>query len=224
MEILNKLKRSNIMNLSFIEQIGIIPVIKINSADHAVPLAKALLDGGIPIIEITFRTDAAAAAIERITGEVPDILVGAGTVLSPEQADKACAAGARFIMSPGFNPRVVRHCLDKGMLIVPGCATPSEIEQALEHGLDCVKFFPAEQIGGLAAIRAMSAPYGGLSFVPTGGIHAGNLREYLAFERVVACGGSWMADAALINAGDFAGIEELTREAVRLVREARNER
>ena len=200
--------------LEKIRQIGIVPVVKIDDAGKAVALAEALCRGGLPCAEVTFRTDAAEEAIRRIASAMPDMLVGAGTVLAPEQADKAKAAGAKFAVSPGFNPRVVKHCLANGLEIFPGCSSPSDIEQALELGLECVKFFPAEQSGGIAAIKAMAAPYAKLAFLPTGGISAGNLNEYLGFERVVACGGSWMVDAALIEAGDFAAIERLAREAV----------
>jgi 2-dehydro-3-deoxyphosphogluconate aldolase/(4S)-4-hydroxy-2-oxoglutarate aldolase len=197
-----------------IKSLGIVPVIKIDDEKKAVPLAKALCDGGLPCAEITFRTEQAEQAIRLIADALPDMLVGAGTVLTPEQANKAKAAGAKFIVSPGLNPNVVEHCKNIGIPIFPGCANPSDIEKALELGLSCVKFFPAEQSGGIAAIKAMAAPYGDISFLPTGGVNAKNLNDYLAFDRVVACGGSWMADPALINAGDFSKIEELTREAV----------
>jgi 2-dehydro-3-deoxyphosphogluconate aldolase/(4S)-4-hydroxy-2-oxoglutarate aldolase len=208
---------SNTNMLEKIKSLGIVPVVKIDDADKAVPLAEALCRGGLPCAEITFRTDAAEEAIRRISDALPDMLVGAGTVLTPEQADKAKAAGAKFIMSPGFNPRVVKHCQNIGAPMFPGCSTPTDIEQALEFGLSCVKFFPAEQAGGLAMIKALAAPYN-ILFLPTGGINAKNLNDYLAFDRIVACGGSWMVEAALINAGDFAKIEELTREAVKLVK------
>ena len=200
--------------LEKIKLLGIVPVVKIDDAEKAVPLAQALCRGGLPCAEITFRTDAAEDAITRIAAAMPDMLVGAGTVLTPEQADKAQAAGAKFVVSPGFNPKVVDHCIAKGIPIFPGCSNPSDIEQALERGLSCVKFFPAEQAGGIAAVKAMAAPYSGVSFLPTGGINAKNLNDYLSFDRVVACGGSWMVDSALIDAGDFAAIEELTRTAV----------
>jgi len=195
-------------------QLGIVPVIKIDDVENAVPLAKALCDGGLPCAEITFRTDAAEESIRRITKELPHMLVGAGTVLTTEQADRALAAGAKFMVSPGLNPKVVQHCVDKGVLITPGCATPSDIERAIELGLGVVKFFPAGTYGGINAIKALSAPYPALKFIPTGGVNAKNLNDYLSFSKIVACGGSWMVDAALINAGDFAAIEKLTREAV----------
>ena len=195
-------------------QYGIIPVVKIDRAEDAEPLAKALCDGGLPMAEVTFRTAAAADAIAAMTKAYPQMLVGAGTVLTTAQVDAAVVAGAKFIVSPGLNPKVVSYCVEKGIPVTPGISSPSEIEQALELGLDVVKFFPAEASGGLAKIKAMAAPYGGIRFMPTGGINADNLNSYLAYDRVLACGGSWMVSADLINAGDFAKITELTREAV----------
>ena len=195
-------------------EIGIVPVITIDDAEKAVPLAKALAAGGIPCAELTLRTAQGEEAIRRIAAGVPDMLVGAGTVLTTEQVDRAIGAGARFIVSPGFNPKVVAYCLQKGIPVTPGCANPSDIEQALELGLDVVKFFPAEQAGGLDYIKAISAPYPALKFIPTGGINAGNIAQYIAFEKVLACGGSWMAAADLINAGQFEKITALSREAV----------
>jgi 2-dehydro-3-deoxyphosphogluconate aldolase/(4S)-4-hydroxy-2-oxoglutarate aldolase len=194
--------------------IGIVPVIKIDDVEKAVPLAKALIAGGIPCAEITFRTAQGEEAIRRIAAEVPGILLGAGTVLTIEQVDRAVAAGAKFIVSPGLNPKVVAHCIEKGVPITPGCSNPSDIEQALEAGLEVVKFFPAEQAGGLDYIKAIAAPYPNLKFMPTGGINAGNIAKYIAFEKIHACGGSWMVGADLINAGDFDQIAALSREAV----------
>jgi 2-dehydro-3-deoxyphosphogluconate aldolase/(4S)-4-hydroxy-2-oxoglutarate aldolase len=195
-------------------KIGIIPVIKIDDPDKAVPLAKALVEGGIPCAEVTFRTAQGEEAIRRIGAEVPGILLGAGTVLTTTQVEKAISAGAAFIVSPGFNPKVVDHCIQRGIPVTPGCSNPSDIEQALEFGLDVVKFFPAEQAGGLDYIKAVAAPYPGIKFIPTGGINAANIAGYIAYEKVLACGGSWMVQAGLINAGDFSGITELCREAV----------
>jgi 2-dehydro-3-deoxyphosphogluconate aldolase/(4S)-4-hydroxy-2-oxoglutarate aldolase len=195
-------------------KIGIVPVIKIDDAQKAVPLAKALAAGGIPCVEITFRTAQGEDAIRRIAAEVPEMLVGAGTVLTTEQVDRAIGAGARFIVSPGFNPKVAAYCLQKKIPMAPGCATPSDIEQALDMGIETVKFFPAEQAGGLEYIRAISAPFPALKFIPTGGINAGNIAQYIAFEKVLACGSSWMASADLINAGEFEKITALSREAV----------
>ncbi len=193
---------------------GIVPVIKIDDVDKAVPLARALCEGGLPVAEVTFRTACAAEAIKRITEQFPNMLVGAGTVLTPEQADQAVAAGAKFIVSPGLNPRVVKHCVEIGVPITPGCANPSDIEAALELGLDVVKFFPAEAAGGLPMIKAMSAPYGNLKFMPTGGLNESNILSYLKFNKILACGGSYMVSGDLIEAGDFAKITELTKNAV----------
>ncbi|MCL2814022.1 MAG: bifunctional 4-hydroxy-2-oxoglutarate aldolase/2-dehydro-3-deoxy-phosphogluconate aldolase [Oscillospiraceae bacterium] len=197
-----------------IKALGIVPVVKIDDDEKAVPLAKALCRGGLPCAEITFRTDKAEQAIRRIAEAVPEILVGAGTVLSCAQADKAKAAGAKFIVSPGLNPAVVAHCQNEGIPVFPGCCSPSDIEKALELGLSCVKFFPAEQSGGIAAVKAMAAPYGDIAFLPTGGINQKNLNDYLSFGRVAACGGSWMAESSLIEAENYAAVEELTRAAV----------
>ncbi|MDR0589255.1 MAG: bifunctional 4-hydroxy-2-oxoglutarate aldolase/2-dehydro-3-deoxy-phosphogluconate aldolase [Spirochaetaceae bacterium] len=195
-------------------KIGIVPVIKIDDPEKAVPLARALLAGGIPCAEITFRTSQGEAAMGRISREVPEILLGAGTVLTVEQVDKAIAAGAKFIVSPGFNPRVVQYCITKGIPITPGCSNPSDMEAALEAGLKVVKFFPAEQSGGLNYIKAVAAPYPTLKFMPTGGINAENIASYSAYEKILACGGSWMVPAERINAGDFEAIVTLCREAV----------
>jgi len=195
-------------------KIGIVPVIKIDDAEKAVPLAHALIAGGIPCAEITFRTAQGEEAIRRIAQEVPEILLGAGTVLTTDHVDKAMAAGAKFIVSPGLNPKVALYCIEKGIAFAPGCVTPSEIEQALGFGFDLVKFFPAEQAGGIEYIKAVSAPYPGLKFMPTGGINADNIGKYMAYEKVHACGGSWMAAAGLINSGNFERITALSREAV----------
>lgn len=207
--------------LNKIHEIGIVPVVVLNDAKDAASLAKALCEGGLPCAEVTFRTEAAEEAIRIMTGQFPEMLVGAGTVLTTKQVDRAVAAGAKFIVSPGFNPKVVQYCIDKGLPITPGCMTPSEIEQALEHGLEVVKFFPAEPAGGLKMLKAMAAPYVGMKFMPTGGISAGNVREYLKYDRILACGGSWMVKGDLINAGDFDKIRELTKEAVEIVKECR---
>ena len=161
--------------LEEISKIGIVPVIALDRVEDAAPLAKALCDGGLPCAEVTFRTDAAEESIRIMATEFPEMLVGAGTVLTTEQVDRAVNAGAKFIVSPGLNPKIVKYCVEKGILITPGCANPSDVEQALEHGLEVVKFFPAEQAGGLNYIKAIAAPYVGLKFMPTGGINAKNL-------------------------------------------------
>ena len=195
--------------------LGIVPVIKLNDPADAVPLCRALARGGLPVAEITFRTAAAEESIRRVAQELPEVLVGAGTVLTVEQADKAMRAGAQFIVTPGFNPEVVSHCVEKGYPIFPGCPTTSDIEQAIRFGLKVVKFFPAEAMGGLNTIKAVSAPYGDMLFMPTGGVNEDNLNTYLSFPKIVACGGSWMAKSDLIEAGAFDRIEEITRSAVR---------
>jgi len=193
---------------------GIIPVIKIDDAKDAAPLARALCEGGLPVAEVTFRTAGAEHAIKNMVAECPDMLVGAGTVLNTRQVDLAMAAGARFMVSPGLNPNVVRHCVDRGIAVIPGTSSPTDIEMAMELGLDVVKFFPAEASGGIAKIKAMAAPYTGIRFVPTGGINAANLKSYLDFPRVLACGGSWMVTDGLVNEGNFDKVRALTREAV----------
>lgn len=200
--------------LEQIRKIGIVPVVKIDRVEDAIPLAKALCAGGLPCAEVTFRTDAAAGAIKAMKEHFPQMCVGAGTVLNAQQVDAAVDAGAQFIVSPGLNPRTVKYCLEKGVPITPGTSSPSDIEQAIELGLDVVKFFPAEQSGGLAKIKAMAAPYVNMKFMPTGGISAKNLNSYLDFDRIIACGGSWMVPGDLINAGEWDRIEQLTREAV----------
>jgi 2-dehydro-3-deoxyphosphogluconate aldolase / (4S)-4-hydroxy-2-oxoglutarate aldolase len=194
--------------------VRIVPVITIDDPANAVPLARALIDGGLPCAEITFRTAAAAEAIARITAEVPELLVGAGTVLTPSQAEAASEAGAQFIVAPGFSPNVVEHCQMRGIAVFPGVATPTEIEAALATGLRTLKFFPAEPLGGLAYLKAVAAPYVDVNFLPTGGINAANVASYLAFNRVVACGGSWMAPAEWIAAKQFDRIRDESRRAV----------
>ena len=197
-----------------ISKIGIVPVIKLENPDQALPVAKALLKGGLPCAEVTFRTDAAGESIRRISEKYPDMLVGAGTVLTTEQVDEAVRLGAKFIVSPGLNPNVVRYCQEKGIPIAPGCCTPSDIEAAIGLGLDVVKFFPAEASGGIKMIKALAGPYTTLKFMPTGGISESNLNDYLDYNRIIACGGSWMVKSALIDAGRFDEIESLTRDAV----------
>ncbi|MDD5937374.1 MAG: bifunctional 4-hydroxy-2-oxoglutarate aldolase/2-dehydro-3-deoxy-phosphogluconate aldolase [Clostridiales bacterium] len=196
------------------EKLGIIPVVKIDDANHAAPLAKALCEGGLPVAEVTFRTEAAEEAIRRMVEACPDMFVGAGTVLTTEQVDRAIAAGCKFIVSPGLNPKIVKYCQEKNIPITPGTSSPTDIEQAIELGLEAVKFFPAEQSGGIAKIKAMAAPYVNMRFMPTGGINAKNINSYLDFPKILACGGSWMVNEALINAGQFDEIKRLTREAV----------
>jgi len=207
--------------LKKISEIGVVPVIAMTDVEKAVPLAKALAAGGIPCAEVTFRTAEGEECIRRIAAEVPEVLVCAGTVLTTDQATRAVKAGAKFLVSPGFNPKVVGFCKDNDILIVPGCSNPSDMEAAIEFGLDTVKFFPAEQAGGLDYIKACAAPYTSLNFMPTGGINAGNIGKYLAFNKIVACGGSWMVTKDLIDNGRFDEITRLCKEAVQIVKSVR---
>jgi 2-dehydro-3-deoxyphosphogluconate aldolase/(4S)-4-hydroxy-2-oxoglutarate aldolase len=200
---------------------GIIPVVSLSRPEQAVPLAESLAAGGLPCAEITFRTTAAAAAIAQIRQHVPEVLLGAGTVLNLDQLDAALDAGARFIVSPGTNPRLVEACLDRGVPVFPGVCTPTEIEAALALGVDLLKFFPAEAMGGVQTLRALCAPYRQVRFLPTGGIDTRNLSDYLALSQVVACGGSWMVKPEWLEAAQFSHIETHAREAVSLVRKAR---
>lgn len=204
-----------------IGQMGIVPVVVLNDVKNAVPLAQSLINGGLPCAEVTFRTEAAQQSIAEISKNFPQMFVGAGTVLTTEQVDRAVDAGARFIVSPGFNPKVVEYCIKKGYPVTPGIMTPTELEMALEFGLDVVKFFPAENVGGLKMIKAMAAPYTKMKFMPTGGINPQNVREYLQCDKILACGGSWMVKGDLINSGNFAEIEKLTKEASQIVKEIR---
>ena len=197
--------------------IGLIPVIKIENAEDAVPLAKALIDGGLPAAEITFRTACAAEAIKNITDAYTEMLVGAGTALTTEQVDAAIAAGSKFLVSPGLNPKVTAYALSKGVPMLPGCANPSDIEAALELGLKTVKFFPAEAAGGLKMLKAMAAPYGQLTFMPTGGINANNLLDYLKFNKIIACGGSFMVADDLVRDKKWDEITALTKNAVKVM-------
>lgn len=203
--------------LEKISKIKIVPVVALDRAEDALPLGEALVKGGIPCAEVTFRTAAAEEAIRLMSKEFPDMLIGAGTVLKTEQVDRAVAAGAKFIVAPGLNPKTVGYCVERNIPIVPGCANPSDIEAALEFDLEVVKFFPAEALGGLKLIKAMAAPYGNVKFMPTGGINADNICTYLEFNKVIACGGSWMVDKKLVAAGRFDEIERLCREAVEKV-------
>lgn len=202
-------------------KIGIIPVVVLDDAKDAAPLAKVLCENGLPCAEVTFRTAAAEEAIKTMSREFPDMLVGAGTVLTIEQADKAINAGAKFIVAPGLNPKIVQHCLDQSVPVTPGTQTPSEMEQALELGLKVVKFFPAEPSGGLNMIKAVAAAYVDLKFMPTGGINAKNVRDYLAYNKIIACGGSWMVKKDLIAAGEWDKIGAMVREAADIVKEIR---
>jgi len=203
--------------LAEIEKIGIIPVINIDNVERSVPLARALIDGGIPCVEITFRTEQAEESLRQITKNFPKILAGAGTIINAEQVDRALDAGAEFIVCPGFNPKTVEYCLKKQVPVVPGCSNSTDMELAVGLGLEVVKFFPAEQSGGLDFIKAVSAPFSALKFIPTGGINGENIAKYLAFDKILACGGTWMTKLGgtdLISAGNFEKITELCRDAL----------
>ncbi len=198
-----------------ISSIGIVPVIALDNVEDAAPLAKALCKGGLPVAEVTYRTACAHDAMIEMKKACPEIIVGAGTVLTKEQVDSALDAGAEFIVSPGLNPEIVKYCQSKNVPILPGCANASDIEAALSLGLDIVKFFPAEPLGGLPMIKALAAPYTHMKFMPTGGINAKNVNDYLGFNKIVACGGTWMIDKASLKNKDFDKIEKLTKEAVK---------
>lgn len=204
-----------------IAEFGVVPVVVLEDVKDAKPLADALVKGGLPCAEVTFRTDAAEESIRIMTREYPDMLVGAGTVLTVEQVDKAVNAGAKFIVSPGFDTEIVDYCMENEIPVFPGCVTPSEVAQAVKRGLHVVKFFPAEQFGGVNTIKALAAPYTTVKFMPTGGVNAGNLKDYLGCDKIVCCGGSWMVKGDLIKAGEFEKIYELTAEAAELVKKVR---
>lgn len=197
-----------------IYELGIVPVVKLERPQDALPLGKALCRGGLPVAEITFRTDAAEESIRTLSQTLPEMLVGAGTVHSVRQAETALEAGARFIVTPGFQEKVVRFCQERGVPVYPGCNGTSDLERALDLGLDEVKFFPAEASGGLKVLKSLFAPYGGMRFMPTGGITTENMNAYLSCPQILAVGGSWMVKESLIAAGDFAEVERQTRQAV----------
>ncbi|WP_070971646.1 bifunctional 4-hydroxy-2-oxoglutarate aldolase/2-dehydro-3-deoxy-phosphogluconate aldolase [Vibrio sonorensis] len=196
-----------------LSQLKIIPVIAINRAEDAIPLGKTLVDNGMPCAEITFRTSCAAEAIRLMREEFPDMLIGAGTILTNEQVDQAVEAGVDFIVSPGFNPRTVQYCLDKNVPIVPGVNNPSLVEQAMEMGLTTLKFFPAEPSGGVGMLKALTAVYP-VSFMPTGGVSLANVDSYLSIPSVLACGGTWMVPTGLIDEGKWDELGALVKEAV----------
>lgn len=201
---------------------AVVPVVVLNDADDAIPLADALIKGGLPCAEVTFRTDAAEESIRRICESFPDMLVGAGTVLTTKQVERAYKAGAKFIVSPGFDPEIIDYCISIGLPVLPGCITPSEIAQAVKRGLKVVKFFPAEQSGGVAMIKAMASPYSMVKFMPTGGISTKNLADYLSCDKILCCGGSWMVKEDLIKSGSFDKITDMTKEATALARSIRS--
>lgn len=207
-----------------IQNLAVVPVVVLEDTEDALPLAKALCEGGLPCAEVTFRTDAAEESIKIMTEAFPDMLVGAGTVLTAEQVDQAVKAGAKFIVSPGFDPEIVDYCILKDIPVFPGCITPSEVAQAVKRGLKVIKFFPAEQFGGIAAIKALAAPYTDIKFMSTGGINPKNLENYLSDDKIIACGGSWMVKGNLIKEGRFDEIRILTAEAVKLASGIRSQK
>ncbi|AIW15584.1 bifunctional 4-hydroxy-2-oxoglutarate aldolase/2-dehydro-3-deoxy-phosphogluconate aldolase [Vibrio tubiashii] len=202
-EIINKL-----------QQFKVVPVIQINKVEHAVPLAKVLVENGLPVAEVTFRTEAAADAIRAMREAYPEMCIGAGTVLTSEQIDLAKEAGSEFVVAPGLNPNTVRRCQEIGMPVVPGVNNPSQVEQALELGLTFLKFFPAEASGGISMVKSLLAPYVDVSFMPTGGIGKHNINDYLAIDRVICCGGTWMVAPTLIENEQWDEIAKLVQEAV----------
>ena len=207
--------------LEKIQEIGIVPVVVLDDVKDAAPLAKALCEGGLPCAEVTFRTAAAEESIRLMHEAYPDMVLAAGTVLTTEQVDRAVAAGASLIVSPGFDPEIVDYCISKNIEVVPGIVTPSELAQAVKRGLTRVKFFPAEAAGGLAMIKAMCAAYTNVRIMPTGGINAKDIGDYLACDKIFCCGGSWMVKGDLIKAGEFDKIKDMTAEAVEVVKKAR---
>ena len=202
-----------------IAEAKLLPVIKLDRVEDAVPLAEALTEGGLPVMEITFRTDAAEDSIRAVSKAFPGVLTGAGTVTTLEQVKRAHDAGATYVVTPGISNVVIEYCCKNNIPVYPGACTPTEIIQVMEFGLDIVKFFPAGQYGGLSTVKALAAPFPNVKFVPTGGISETNLREYLAFPKVIACGGSWMVKDDMIKAGDFKGITALVKEAVKLTKD-----
>jgi 2-dehydro-3-deoxyphosphogluconate aldolase / (4S)-4-hydroxy-2-oxoglutarate aldolase len=203
--------------LAIIGNSRVLPIVAIKNAKDAIPLALALKAGGLPLVEVTFRTEAAEEAIRAIASK-GDMLVGAGTIVTVEQAQKAIAAGAKFMVSPGLDAEVVKFCLDKDVPITPGICTPTEVMAAMKLGLSTLKFFPAEAYGGLKTLKAISAPLGSVKFIPTGGVNTKNLAEYLAFPKVLACGGTWLATSEMIEQGRFGEITNLCREALKIVK------
>ena len=200
-----------------IHEYGVVPVVVINDAKDAGMLADVLCEEGLPCAEVTFRTAAAKDAIRMMADEQPEMLVGAGTVLTVEQVEQAIEAGAKFIVSPGFDPEIVDYCISKNIAVFPGCVTPSEAAQAVKRGMKVVKFFPAQQFGGVSTVKALAAPYTTLKFMPTGGVNMENLESYLSCDKVIACGGSWMVKSELIESGQFEKIRQMTRQTVETV-------
>ncbi|MEY8544385.1 bifunctional 4-hydroxy-2-oxoglutarate aldolase/2-dehydro-3-deoxy-phosphogluconate aldolase [Dubosiella newyorkensis] len=212
------------MNTTLLEQLksfGVVPVVVLEHVQDAAPLAKALEEGGLPVAEVTFRTKAARESISAMKQACPDMLVGAGTILKVSQVDEAINAGAQFIVTPAFDAEITKYCLEHDIPILPGTSTPTDVQAAYKLGVDVVKFFPAEQAGGLAMIKAIAAPYNMMTFMPTGGIGPKNMKDYLAYEKILCVGGSWMVKKEWIEQRDFAKIAEETKKAVALLKEVR---
>ena len=217
-------KKVKIMFEEMNQKIGsyaVVPVVVLNDTKDALPLAKALVEGGLAVAEVTFRTAAAEESIRIMAEAYPEMLVGAGTVLTVEQVDRAVNAGAKFIVSPGFDPEIVDYCISKNIPVYPGTVTPSEVAQAVKRGLTVCKFFPAENYGGLSTIKALAAPYTMVKFMPTGGVNLKNLRAYLESDKIAACGGTWMVKGDMIKAGQFDEIRKITADAAAMVKEIR---
>ncbi len=205
--------------LEQIEMRKLVPVVKLDRAEDAVPMGRALCEGGLPVAEVTFRTDAAEESIRAMKKAFPDMIVGAGTVVDLEQAKRAVDAGSAFLVSPGTSTKIIEFALEQGVPVFPGVCTPTEIMTCMEYGLPVVKFFPAKQYGGLDTIKALAAPFPSMRFMPTGGVSAANVKEFLSFKKIIACGGSWMVKDTFVQEGNFAEIVRLTKEAVELVAE-----
>lgn len=207
--------------VELLRKVAIVPVIKMDRPEHAVPLARAIRRGGLSAVEITYRSDAAQESIRAIAEEVPELFVCAGTVLTPEQAEQAVEAGARAVISPGLNLDTVRWCIAHDVPVIPGCATPTEVEMCMREGLSLLKLFPAGIVGGVGMLKALAGPYGAVQFMPTGGVKPGNVKEYLSQKNVAACGGTWIVPMDLLEAGRFDEIEALAREAAQIRDEVR---
>lgn len=207
--------------VELLRKVAIVPVIKMDCPEHAVPLARAIRRGGLSAVEITYRSDAAQESIRAIAEEVPDLFVCAGTVLTPEQAEQAVEAGARAVISPGLNLDTVRWCIAHEVPVIPGCATPTEVEMCMREGLSLLKLFPAGIVGGVGMLKALAGPYGAVQFMPTGGVKPDNVKEYLSQKNVAACGGTWIVPMDLLEAGRFDEIEALAREAAQIRDEVR---
>lgn len=207
--------------VELLRKVAIVPVIKMDCPEHAVPLARAIRRGGLSAVEITYRSDAAQESIRAIADEVPDLFVCAGTVLTPEQAEQAVEAGARAVISPGLNLDTVRWCIAHEVPVIPGCATPTEVEMCMREGLSLLKLFPAGIVGGVGMLKALAGPYGTVQFMPTGGVKPDNVKEYLSQKNVAACGGTWIVPMDLLEAGRFDEIEALAREAAQIRDEVR---